>query len=100
MTHTYKPYSFAQMVRDTQLDSRIVSRIKELIDSHIIFVKAAQDGYSFAAYAGSMPLSRSAVLHIHTRRRHTVVESKNMPSDMLAKIAELLTEEARIFGKF
>lgn len=99
MAHTFTAYSFTEMARETAISATLVVRIKELIDSHKVTVRASKGDDIFVAYADGCPLSRKAVLHVHTRRRHVVVESDNRPKDMLAKVAEILTQEAKVYGK-
>lgn len=98
MGHLYKSLSIAEMAQQTSVSPAIVYRVQELVNSHKIHIKASKEGHSFVAYAGDMPLSRKAVLHIKTRVRHIVIENDNRPMDMLAKIAEILTNEAKVFG--
>lgn len=98
MGHLYKALSIAEMAQQTSVSPKIINRIQELVNSHKISIRASKEGHSFVAYAGDMPLSRKAVLHIKTRVRHIVIETDKRPKDMLSKIAEILTNEAKVFG--
>lgn len=86
------------MVAQTGIDARLVARIKELIESHKVVIKAACDGQTFVACNASRVFSYDAVLHVSTNRRHIVVGAKNRPSDILAKVADILTQEVKIYG--
>ena len=91
--------SFAQMAENTNLDSRLVARIKELIDSYKITVRAAKDGETFVACTGSMVFSYDAVLYVSTPYAHYTIDKKRRPSDMLAKVAEYLARDVKMYGK-
>jgi hypothetical protein len=93
-------YTFTELEKSTALDSRLVARIKSLVDSYKVTIKAAKEGSTFIACTGSTVFSYDAVLYLSTERAHYTIDEKHRPADMLAKVAELLTREAKIYGKF
>ena len=93
-------YLFNEMAEVTNLDSRIVERIKNLIDSCKVIVKAAKPNETFIACNAKRVFSYDAVLYVATQHAHYTIDKKNRPSDVLAKVAEILTSEAKRYGKF
>lgn len=87
------------MAAMTSLDSRLVARIKELVDAGKLFIRAVGKDDTFIACNAGRVFSYDAVLHISTNRRHIVFDKKNRPSDILARVAEVLTKEAQMYGK-
>ena len=91
--------SFSQMAAQTNVDARLVARIKELVEAHKVIIKAVCEGQTFVACNASKVFSYDAVLHVSTGRRHIVIDAKNRPNDILAKVADILTQEAKRYGK-
>lgn len=93
-------YLFNEMAQLTSLDSRLVARIKSLIDTYKVVVKAAKPNETFVACNATRVFSYDAVLYVSTEHAHYAIDVKNRPSDPLAKVAEILTSEAKRYGKF
>lgn len=93
-------YLFNEMAKATSLDSRLVARIKSLVDSYKVVIKAAKPNETFVACNAKRVFSYDAVLYVVTEHAHYTIDAKNRPTDLLAKVAEILTREAKRYGKF
>ena len=87
------------MMRDSRIPERIKERIQHLVDVHAISIKATKDE-PFVAYSGSVALTYNACLFVKTLTTHIAVEAKNRPTDMLAKVAEILTKYAEVLKRY
>lgn len=93
-------YSFAELARMTNLEPKLVNRIHELLRTGKIILKSAKGNQTFIACTGSMVFSYTAVLFLNTGRAYYTIDDKRRPTDVLAKVAELLAKDAKMYGKF
>lgn len=93
-------YSFSELAKITHLEPKQVNRIHELLRTGKIILRASRENQTFIACTGSMVFSYDAVLFLNTGRAYYTIDNKRRPNDILAKVAELLARDARIYGKF